>query len=626
MALFFFYRKTAADVDNRISNTAIHNFSSRRLSYEERKLLGLGIKFIPRPPPMSPSLIAEEFRAFARLFRLRAFFGPDSDAPTPASPFTRASFPPKFKKRNPFWNPPDRCYPLEDILQQGEAILQKQLASVSFSARPMLPSRLLKSLKTLKRDKSIIIKPADKNLGLVILDSSWYRSEGLRQLSDSLVYERVDSVPWHIIWKRLSVIIKDFKFLLDPVSAFLTKFPPPSARPCAFYLLPKIHKPVLAGRPICSYSGYILEPASQLLHHLLFPILLEQKSHLSDSRTLLRDLGSLHLPTSCILFTFDVESLYPSIPTPAGLAALEEMVSDYFRENSFDSRLVDLIVRLATLVLTFHYLDFDGFTYKQVRGTAMGSNFAVVYACLFLCHLENRLFASFDCSELLFFKRYIDDAVGVWTGSEETLSLFFQHYQMFYPEIKITTCVSSSSVNILDITFFKGERFSASGILDTCCFQKPLNAYQYIPFGSWHPQHQKKSFIISELRRYLLRESSPSGFIQLKKMFYLRLRARGYPKNFLLQCFNKVSRTDKSVLLNKLQLQPFKRRGAPLILKLDYCSATKALNLGATLNPTLHRLCQEVPELQHISPPRVCWRNPRKLGSFLLRSRFLSRG
>ena len=38
--------------------------------------------------------------------------------------------------------------------------------------------------------------PADKKLGLVVLDREWYVQEGNRQLSDKVVYNKqVDSVP-----------------------------------------------------------------------------------------------------------------------------------------------------------------------------------------------------------------------------------------------------------------------------------------------------------------------------------------------------------------------------------------------------------------------------------------------
>lgn len=40
---------------------------------------------------------------------------------------------------------------------------------------------------------------------------------------------------------------------------------------------------------------------------------------------------------------------------------------------------------LVALVLNHHYLEFNGTYWRQMRGTVMGSNFAVAYACLFLC-------------------------------------------------------------------------------------------------------------------------------------------------------------------------------------------------------------------------------------------------
>lgn len=605
---------------------AIHNLSSRPLSYNERKVLGFGLKFIPRPPPMAADQIKDEFRALGRKLRLSAFFGPECDTPAPAAgsllPFSGV-FPFSFKSSNALWNPPKHNFELDGILRKGEQILLRQIQSSTFETRPLLPARLLKALKTLRRDPSIIIKPADKNLGMVILDVSWYKGEGLRQLSDSAVYSSVSVIPWGRMHKLLSDIIKDFSFFLKKIAKFLLQIPISKASPCAFYLLPKIHKPTLVGRPICSYTGYFLEPASKLLHYLLLPVLLSQNNHLKDSLSLLRELQTLSLPRDCLLFTFDVESLYPSIPTDAGLHALKSMVTAYFAVHNLDIRLINLIMRLAELVLHYHFLEFDGCSFQQIRGTAMGSNFAVVYACLFLCHLEERLVSVVDISPLFFFKRFIDDAFGVWSGSLESLHEYFAAYQSIFPEIKITPYVSGSSAVLLDITFFKGPNFCSTGILSTQCFQKKLNAYQYIPYTSWHPHHQKKAFVISELQRYLIRESDPSGFVRLKKLLFQRLRARGYPRKFLLHCFNKVVPKDKSALLHNI-FAPKIRKRTPLVFKLDFSHSTKAMNLGATLNPTLHRLCQEVPALRHIPAPRICWRNPRRLGSFLIRSRFLS--
>ena len=152
-----------------------------------------------------------------------------------------------------------------------------------------------------------------------------------------------------------------------------------------------------------------------------------------------------------------------------------------------------------------------------------------------------------------------------------------------------------------------------------------MNAYQYITFSSWHPRHQKTAFVINELKRYLLRECSESGFLQLRQRFYLRLRSRGYPPDFLRACFAKVSWDQRDALLHRVYARgPLSNTGlkrAPLVLKLDYCNSTRALNLGGTLNPKLHGHFMRHPLLQHFPRPLICWRNPRKLCSFIMSSR-----
>ena len=151
-------------------------------------------------------------------------------------------------------------------------------------------------------------------------------------------------------------------------------------RVCTLYFLPKLHKTLEVGRPICSYNGFIFEHPSFWLHYTLYPILQQQKQHLEDSLFLVRNLEDLRLPTNILLFTFDVESLYPSIPTYEGLHPLHNMIQGCFPLGE-----LNLIMSLASLTLQHHYLEFNGGFWQQICRTAMGSNFAIVYACLFLC-------------------------------------------------------------------------------------------------------------------------------------------------------------------------------------------------------------------------------------------------
>jgi hypothetical protein len=375
------------------------------------------------------------------------------------------------------------------------------------------------------------------------------------------------------------------------------------------------------GRPICSYINYIFERASIWLHHQLLPILLGQEHHLVDSLQLLEDISKLKVPANAILFTFDVEALYPSIPTPDGLDALSSMIHGVF---SYDKE--HLIMSLARLVLKHHYLEFDGAYWKQIRGTAMGSNFVVVYACLFLCDLENKVWATAELDDwifkpMLYFKRYIDDAFEIWRDSREELEAFLKTYGTYYPSIRITQVVSKEAVDILNVHIFKGPTFGHTHRLSISCHQKVQNKYQYLPWYSWHPLHQKKAFVTGELRRYVLRESTLTGFRHIRRFFYDCLRARGYPASFIRKCFREITYDMKTALLASTAKRKTLGPSSPIVFKVDVSQYTEALDFSSRLNHLLFSLLQDVPELRFLLRPLVCWHNPRNLKKFLCRAK-----
>ena len=248
----------------------------------------------------------------------------------------------------------------------------------------------------------------------------------------------------------------------------------------------------------------------------------------------------------------------------------------------------------------------------------MGSNFDVVYACLFLSQLEDDN-PAFQTPQLLYYKRYIDDAIGVWEGSPNTLHTFLHQYGVPLQQlIRIESTTSPKEIIILDVVFFKGPYFKEFGILDTTCHQKPLNAYMYLPWKSSHPIAHKKGFITGELKRYAIQESSENGFMEMRKKFYDRLRARGYPSKFLLKCFSSVSYSLRPQLLST---QPKDKKPPPIVLKLHYSPHIKKLQVGALVRNRLKTLLQQ-PRYESLSPPLVCWLNGTKLRSHLVQSSF----
>ena len=146
------------------------------------------------------------------------------------------------------------------------------------------------ALKSLSSDESIIIKPADKGSGIVIMNTNDYNDACLNTLQDKEFYETLCDDPNPTYRKSLDKIIDELK-----VNGYISeteeiRLKEGTRTPC-FYGLPKIHKtfekfpPI---RPIC--SGYnscstrlsewvdsFLKPAAMQTNTSEIPLILSTK-------------------------------------------------------------------------------------------------------------------------------------------------------------------------------------------------------------------------------------------------------------------------------------------------------------------------------------------------------------
>ena len=120
----------------------------------------------------------------------------------------------------------------------------------------------------------ITIKPADKNLGVVILDTDDYIKQCMTILSDENTYRQVQSFPSEKIRTELTNPLVHFKSQLDMTNDKLYNYlQPKTICPTPqFYGLPKIHKKfdhLLPMRPIVFHCDSMLNPSARLLDHCL---------------------------------------------------------------------------------------------------------------------------------------------------------------------------------------------------------------------------------------------------------------------------------------------------------------------------------------------------------------------
>ena len=88
------------------------------------------------------------------------------------------------------------------------------------------------------------------------MDTVGYLREGYRQLNDRNFYNKLDHDPTGDISKRICIVLTDMKnnkIITEKNFDYLNIKEPKAGR---FYLLPKIHKKQIPGRPICSSIGH----------------------------------------------------------------------------------------------------------------------------------------------------------------------------------------------------------------------------------------------------------------------------------------------------------------------------------------------------------------------------------
>lgn len=400
------------------------------------------------------------------------------------------------------------------------------------------------TLKSLSSNKLIVIKPADKNLGLVVLNTDDYYNMCMKHLNDTDTYEVVHNYNSNLVYAKLRSILCKFNKLKDhrdaytPLAASLLQLQnDPTLRTAPFYCLPKIHKTLInpPGRPIISSVSTATYHASVYLDKELQPLMKRLKTVCTSSQQLIKGLQNRTHNIGSVLLCADITSLYPNIPIGLGIGTVRKVLKSL---NAFTPEHLDFLMTLLHWVLTENYCTFDNLIYHQLKGTAMGTPTAVSYANIFLYGIENTLILKTDFPS--FYTRYIDDVFAIF-DSQETALAYVNRFNEFCPSIKFEAVTTQRTGIMLDLELtLEYNARNDKDMITHKIYQKPLNIYQYIPTQSEHPASLYDNFVLQELKRYKLACTNPLDYTTICNSFAARLIARGYDAKILTNALTKV--------------------------------------------------------------------------------------
>ena len=535
-----------------VNECGIINISSVSLSPAEKSLLVKGLSFCPNTNYLDMGDAMRALDKFHRDLRLKYFFGNVEETDIEFTP-PREGFEHKNFRRPSSWQPPRGPPTLEHFIAHN-TMKANQLPSLRTTHKNLTRDER-EAILSLSNNRHIIVKPADKGSGTVIMNTKDYIFEANRQLADTSFYAALDYDPTESFTLEINTFItkmfKDaeigkrcFQYLLNTHS-----------RPGRFYLLPKIHKNVLPppGRPIISAIGSPTEKISEFLDHFLQPFLADMPSLVKDTGHFLYILSKLGpLPQNTILVTLDVTSLYTNVPLLQAKQAVGRVLNRTRPGATEPSN--QSLIRLLDFVFTKNVFTFsDGnklHYFVQTNGVSMGSKCAPSVACTYMGEFERQHVYTYHLQPFLWL-RCVDDVFCLWNHGDAALQIFVDHLNSREGRIKFTCHSSTTSVEFLDTTVHIKD-----GVLNTELFIKPTNSLSYLERTSFHPKNTFTSLPYGEFVRARRNCSTAETFeiysLKIKSAF----QARGYDTSSLEEARLKACSLSRNNLFDAYKQIP----------------------------------------------------------------------
>lgn len=587
----------------------VKNLSDRKISDIETIALGKGLKFIITPEKPSRISILKSLKDLTRRMRIR-FVMQDKK---------HKLF---YKFRLPSTWSPQMTYSrnLEDYLEATK----EELAKIPIQNAPQNISKAEKvALRSLAKDRSVILKPFDKGRGIAILNRTDYQAEIERQLK-SHHYQKLDSDITHATTKVVVETLQDIlskKEIDKEIFDYLNPLNHDIRTP-VIYILPKVHKAPpanskFAGRPIISGNGSPTEKISEFVDYFLLPIVVKQHTYVKDTNHILNLLEATPLPETVTLATLDVVSMYTNTPQDEALDLVQKAYSEA-PQSFYEIKKISpsSMRKLVELILTRNCFEFNGQFYLQKIGCAMGSQASPEICDIVMHPLEERIISTDP--NIIKWLRYRDDIL-LYKGTRTELCNLVENLNASHEFFKFTAEISSEEVTYLDLKIFKGERFRSCGILDTKVFTKSTETYQYLDRNSAHPLATFKGFIKGEVLRYARLCSNISDFQEKKDSFIEKLLMRNYSRDEIESATSAIKHTERSALLTT---EP-KTKVPPLVFKVTYTPHVRTTHIKNALTKHWY-LISEHEQLKKLFPnnPIIAYKRAKNLKDLLVRSRF----
>jgi hypothetical protein len=427
------------------------------------------------------------------------------------------------------------------------------------------------------QNNKLIIGPADKNLGLTVMDSTWYKTQ-LEYIFASPDYHVVDrsrvsyesmlqEIRWHVknCLNRLPGVIDLINKIEKQTKTKGFKVP-------VMYLLPKIHKTPIGVRPIVPSFPWITHTISKYVDKELREFIDDFSHDLPDTPTLIRALETYPFEPNYDYFicAYDVINMYGNIDFNE---ATQTIINHFCDTQSTEAAgRVLALLGLARWVNNYAFVSHGNVVYAQRKGLAMGTPMAPTIARLFACCVEktnvhlgvpidgvfldadDEHFEEYDYLTRLEYTfqifRYIDDGFTIfkvprYEGTFRYSRVIAIELQEHFDKSLRKLYRNCNSINITIDHGLHGQQAVMLDLVvrivdeeynlrfDIAPFDKPMNKHLYTDPATYFPNKYIFNWINGENQRLIRNSSEESHHRQAKNNFIKYLKQRHYPEHVI---------------------------------------------------------------------------------------------
>ena len=254
-------------------------------------------------------------------------------------------------------------------------------------------------------------------------------------------------------------------------------------------------------RPIASLINSPTHNLSKFLSLILSSLLVNRYS-VRNSKEFVDHVQNFTISENEILVSFDVVSLFNSVPVDNALGfVLDLLSSDEFLASRTSLDISDITIGLE-YCFSSTVFSYKNYFSKQIRGTPMGSCISPIIASIYMERIEHIVITTFHTPPSLWL-RYVDRTFCIL--NKDHINDFHTHLNSICSHIQFTVEKEHNfSLPFLDVLVKLNSRngsITTHSFLSITIYRKPTHTNRYLHYTSHHPKHQKLTVAKTLLRR-----------------------------------------------------------------------------------------------------------------------------